>query len=484
MSSNNQDVVFVDLETMVGPSLVEDYIPNIHGAYPYYSRRMPMFNQFIIHHMLLDSRVMFGLMLIKGPIKTQGKFQVVIEGEEDQGEDDDGFEFNNSSKPEEGNGNGKPDFNKEKKKSSFDQLSQDVDIEAVKKFIMKQVELFWMNGADIALRAIEWGYSCSEVMYERDEDGDPTYKELKGYESPNCKVITKQGRRTGFVVDNHFGYGDGADRDGRRAVYIGGPKGFHHVHWREYHPHYGKSRLAGAYMPWIEMMSIGGFRDIRRLWYQKNAYDGGTLYHPQGYVLLPDGRQVHFKDMAQQIMEKSATGGVKTFPSTTDQNGNRNWEYIAPSGNSPPTGLRDYGQDLRIEILEAMGIPYEVIENSGSEGFGSSSGRQIPEAAFYSTLQEVLRWCIYDFQCQVVDPLVQIKFGKKIPFMILPHKLQSSEEQIEDNAPIEEPFGAKETDPESGLPLSNKEDRMKQNKQQQSSDGKQKKVKELRVTEG
>ena len=345
---------------------VKEYVPNTYSTYLFQGRHRPLFTQATIRDMVIDPRVMFGLWLIKGPMLSKAKFNVDCENED------------------------------------------------VKQFIADQIHSFWLNGAVQALKAIEWGFSAGEVLY-RMEDGTEriVYRGLKDFEPPSCRVVTCNGEHVGIVVQN---YETTNMRPGRR-VYLGGPKVLHHIHWRHYNPHYGRSRLVGAHIPWNEIWSEGGYRDIRRMWFYRNAFEGGTLYHPHGTVKTPDGRIMEYQNIAQEILEKKRTGAVMSLPNDLDNKGNRQWEYIEPRGNTIPPGLFDYGDSLRIEILEAMGIPYEVIEASGNEGFGSSTGRQIPETAFYAILQEHLNWLIYDFCEQIARPLVQINAALgKLPY--------------------------------------------------------------------
>jgi len=361
---------------------VPDYVPNSGPSYYGYYQRRPLFTQWVIREMLVDPRVLFGLWLIKGPMLSKAKFTVESKNED------------------------------------------------VKNFVVKTINKFWQNGASKALKSIEWGYSGSEVLYERDEDTRQIiYKGLKDFESSSVKIVTKNGERTGILIDNFTT----VKMTPGRQVYLGGPKAFHTVHWKQYHPHYGRSRLVAAHIPWEETWSEGGYRDIRRMWFHKNAFEGGIMYHPQGSVELPDGRIVSYKDIAQEIIEKKRSGAVMTLPSETNARGDRLWEYQEPKGNTIPAGLFEYGGSLRIEILEGMGIPYEVIESSGNEGFGSSSGRAIPETAFYSILQELLNDIIVDFNEQVIKPGVQINAALGLlpyaTYEILPHPLDADAEE-------------------------------------------------------
>jgi hypothetical protein len=159
------------------------------------------------------------------------------------------------------------------------------------------------------------------------------------------------------------------------------------------------------------MWSEGGFRDSRRLWYYKNSFEGGVIYHPPGITRLENGQVVSNKDLARELIEKKRNGGVLTLPNIMLGEQRRAWEYEGPSGNTPPSGLENYGADLRYEIFEALGVPPEVIESPSSEGFGSSSGRKIPLLVFYSTLQELGNWLLHDFDNFILRPLVEINFG-------------------------------------------------------------------------
>lgn len=364
---------------------VPEYMPQTHrhlvsGAL----RKQPMFTHQTIRDMEVDPRVKFGLSLIKGPLLSKGKFRVTSDNDE------------------------------------------------VATFVKKLINAFWMNGAMQALKAVEWGFSGSEVLYREDEKtGQITYRGLKDFESSSVKVVTKNGQRVGLLIDHFLT----TKMMQGKAVYLGGPKAFHHVHARQHNPYYGRSRLFGAHIPYNEIWCDGGYRDIRQMWFYKNAFEGGTIYHPMKMYQTPEGRIIHAQDYAQEMIEKKRTGAIWTLPNETDNKGNREWEHIPAKGNTIPGSMFTYGDSLRVEILEAMGIPYEVIESSGSEGFGSSSGRAIPETAFYSILQEELNWLILDFVEQVCEPLVQINAALgKLPydtFEVLSYPLDANPEETE-----------------------------------------------------
>ena len=97
--------------------------------------------------------------------------------------------------------------------------------------------------------------------------------------------------------------------------------------------------------------------------------------------------------------------------------------------NQIPAGLMEYGQSLKEELFEGMGIPPEVFQNATS-GFGAASGRQIPEEAFFSILQEMTQWLIADADNQIFRHLVRINFGD-VPYEIVPFGLTGKAEERE-----------------------------------------------------
>ena len=57
-------------------------------------------------------------------------------------------------------------------------------------------------------------------------------------------------------------------------------------------------------------------------------------------------------------------------------------------------------------MFEGMGIPPEVVESSGSTGFGSSSGRKVPMLAYMASLSPIVTELITDTKSQIINPLL------------------------------------------------------------------------------
>lgn len=361
-------------------SITKDYLPTGYHSGWLYWHRLPPFTLFTVGSMLMDARVLFGLWLIKGPILAQSRFKIECENT------------------------------------------------VVKDFIISNITRFWMNGAARALKALEWGYSCSEVMYDLKDDGLIHYKDLKTLHATDCRALTEDGELIGARIRNV---------PGRGRVTIAGPKMLWHIHQREYHPFYGRSRLFGAYYPWTETWTDGGFRDVRRLYFHKYAFDGGTMYHPQGSTKLEEsGASISYKDLARELLEKRKTGGTLTLPNIVDGQGVRQWEYVAPTMATAPVAIMEYGADLKTEILEGMGIPPEVAAMGET---GAYAGRLVPQQAFYASLQEMVRYAIGDFDEQVLCPLIELNYGSPVEHEIKTFGLMqedAKEEGLDGGVPL------------------------------------------------
>lgn len=352
------------------------------------TRARPIFNYPIIEEMLMDPRIQFGLMIIKGPIMSDTRFQVKGESPE------------------------------------------------VEEFVIGQINRFWNTCIGRVLEGIEWGYSSSEVLYELDSDGDLVLAGLNSFCPKDVKVISKNGVRHGVVVQNVRSYGYDFNQ-----IYLGGPKHFHYVHWRHFNKYYGRSRLWSTLIPWWEIWTKGGYRDTRRLWFGKNAFNGGMIRYPRGSTNIPGRGEVPNHDLAIEMATKMATGSVAVAPSTRSSSLRENewdWMFEPVRPNSVPGGLLEYGNLLRVEIFESMGIPYEVVEASGNEGFGSSSGRTIPLLAYNAIIFEIVQDILRDMKEQILDFLVMMKFKKKMRYEVLPLPLQTPEqEKLNPNSPKE-----------------------------------------------
>lgn len=111
------------------------------------------------------------------------------------------------------------------------------------------------------------------------------------------------------------------------------------------------------------------------------------------------------------MLEKKKTGGILTLPNTMTDAGTRAWEYVPPQITAPPSAIMEYGNSLRDEILEGMGIPPEMARPEATGPMGGGNGRGVAQNAFFAILQEIVNNLTASFDEQILRPLVSWNFG-------------------------------------------------------------------------
>lgn len=376
----------LQIEKMVGRPLTADYQPNHYGD-TNQSLRMPPFTLHYVPVMMRDYRIRLGMRTIKGPILMRAQFSI-------QGDDS--------------LAKGNPVYD----------------------WIKETITRFWTLSAPTAMKAYEWGYSCSEQLWKI-EDGQLKFDRLKPLHSLDARCWTVDGKIKGATIRNV---------PGKKQCNLVGMKMFWHVHDREANNYYGLSRLYGAFVPWNDKYGEGGHRDSEKLWMRKYAYDGGILYHPPGMsqISLPNGAVaaiISNKDLAREMLDKKKNGGTMTLPNTLISDGSssgRAWEYVPPTAAEPPLALFEQGDKYDDRMLEGLGVPPEILT---ADGTGAFAGRAIPMQSFFASEQELLTAICTDMYEQILRPGVDAVFGPGIPFNVVPFPLLEKEEQEQGSEP-------------------------------------------------
>lgn len=352
------------------------------GSYSYFTSmvRYPAFTLGVVREMLNDPRVKFGLSLLVGPILSKGRYSV------------------------------------------------EADDDKVGEYVQSLLDRFLDNGIKLALKCLVYGYSVNEVRYEVHK-GRIQYKEMRYINPLDCRplVYDRNGELAGAVVKR-------VGTDGRTI--LGGPKVLWTTHEPDEHPWYGRSRFYHAYLPWIEKWHDGGFRDCRRLFFYKQAYDGGVFYHPLGNINVSEDPATGVaiskpaSEIARQIGDNLRTGGTIYMPESRDAQGNRKWEWQPGTAHPPPQALLDYGRDLDNEIWQGMGIVSEAIESPGDSS-GAYGGRSVPMDAFNWILHSIFVDASIPFIKQIVHPLVVLNFGREKSYVqVRPHGILKDNEDV------------------------------------------------------
>lgn len=348
---------------------------------PQYGHNIPMFNRTTIPVMMRDGRIRFGLQMLKGPIQYNTVFMSAEKSKSPALIDllkANGANF------------------------MYKVTATDPKIE---EFVLQTLKRFWTLGLDEALTAIEWGFSCNQVVYKKDEDGMVQYDYLKNYNTESVNPLFLDSQLVGSRIKGVPNYPNGVD--------LLFPKVLWHIHNRKHNSVFGQSRLEWCSIPWHESYVCYGARDIRRTWFIKNAFDGGEMRYPIGKTKVGE-QEIDNLTLAVQMMSNMRTGGYRVFPDDINAaSGQQKWGYTPPAANITPNGLMEYPRELRYEILEALGIPPEVAESQGDNTMGSATGRKVPMMLYYSTLAHLSDQVIYDFTMQVLNYLVLVNFKTK-----------------------------------------------------------------------
>lgn len=366
--------------------------------------RYPRFSLTHVQEMMRDARIRLGLELIIGPILAKGKFSVDTENDE------------------------------------------------VAEYVQDTLDMIW-GGIDgrRALFSMVYGYACNEVLYEV-RQGLVKFRELKPLHPMDCRYVKSE--RTGNQVGAAIRI---KTRTGLKPVnsqvLLLGPKCLWSTHSRDFSPYYGQSRLFNSHIPWLEKWGDGCFRDSRRLFFHKQAFSGGTMYHPPGVTNMAldastgQAQPVRNAELAQRMVEQLRTGGTLFIPRQVSVAGSQNpWEWIPGEVSQTPQGLLDYGSDLDNEIWQGMGILPEVI-SAPETGTLGNGGRSIPMDGFNAILHSVFCEVITDIVKQILHPMVVLNFGRENTwFTVKPYGL------LKDSAEVDDMAGAAMQEQQNGSP--------------------------------
>lgn len=425
----NTDKVRVPISHLTSnPSMPNNTgLPSYYSAYePAYGHNFPIWRLNLVPTMIRDSRVTYGLQLLKGPIKS---FTVFL--------------------PEENADSAEVHQTLREQGIQFAYTVKSDDQE-VSEFILKTLNRFWENGLEEYLTCIEWGYSCNQIIYkfDTDEKGKPDLKtiefdKLSWYDPMFVRAITYKHKLIGASI-----YDTTMNSD---PIVLRIPKLLWGVHNKRVNRLFGQSRLYGCFIPWHETWTTGGARDVRRLWFQKNSFDSGEIRFPIGKTTLPDNTEIDNRDLAIKILGNIRSGGGRVLPSDSFSQGKeKQWEYIPPISNVTPQGLMEYPETLRKEILEGLGIPPEVVESDSDGGFGSATGRKVPMTVYYSTLSNIVSDVLNTLTEQCIKYMVELRYGKNIKFSIekvIPLKSELGIQALENNMQGAEGGSEGKTDP-------------------------------------
>lgn len=273
-------------------------------------------------------------------------------------------------------------------------------------FAEKMMRVAWDLVVPKAVSALWYKVFCGQPIYKRnDSSGLMELSGLNDYFPSDIDFLEVDRQLVGIRIKTRTTAKSNSASPGSEDLY--GMKSFIYIHKQQFGSRDGESELEGAYAPWLEKSGPDGGMAIRRLWYYKNSFDSGILFHPPGSYQWnkADGsvQEVPYRDVARQALERSAAGGVWVLPNVYDQEGHRLWEYTPPKMNGDGAALINYVEQLNTEMLRGMGIPDDII--SQTSGTGSYAGRSIPFQAFLTSQTGTIRALFEAIRKQIVLPL-------------------------------------------------------------------------------
>ena len=298
-------------------------------------------------------------------------------------------------------------------------------------YIRKQLDRIWTSSLRKMLNFLRHGVSVGEVTYKMGRE----YVEFDRYDDIYpTDVVPLQwatSRRSGEICGyrirannytNVIGTATAATND------VFPPHAFWHAGEAEYGSIWGRPRLVGAYLPWLEKSARHGAEDIRRKWFQKNAFRGPIMWYPVGTTDLGDSESGPVirsnQEIAREIVEKFMTGGVMALPNIQlPEDGGKAWDYKDSQMNGDIEGILDYPEILDKKILVGLGIPPELVEAS-TVGSGYN-GRSIPAQMFFTSEDELVHGLFTSIDQQIMRWLVKVNFGD-VDYEIIPESLAAN----------------------------------------------------------
>lgn len=275
----------------------------------------------------------------------------------------------------------------------------------IKQFIEEQWKRIWSKSATQILRTKQYGFLAFEVVC-KEVDGRIEFDYLRDFHPVDVGQLRdrKTGFRTGIRVRQIVRMG------GNGTLDLMGPKGLWLTYGQEFSRSWGRALLERCYQPWYDKNSDNGALDLRRLHGFKDAWMGDMVKYPFRIFDVPGVGKVHGRDLAREIAENRASGGVVMLPSTVDKDGNPEWDYTPPATTGGATAIPDWIHDLDWDILDGLLVPKEVVEAGGTGG--GWSGRSVPWVGFLAVRDQEFAEYVRAIKKQHLDPLALANFGK------------------------------------------------------------------------
>lgn len=294
----------------------------------------------------------------------------------------------------------------------------------VAQYMGNQIRRFWMKAIPKITRAFWYTRSGGEIVY-RNKNGQPEFWNYNDVYPSDIAILCKNRVPVGVSIKpqsgtndpyaaSNIGFSDNenpryGEAEAQPTLRMFFPKGFLYLHGREFGSLQGQSEFEAAYESWMEKCDSQGAKHSRKLWFYKNAFSGGILFHPPGVYVDENNQEIPYQALARQAMETSLNGAIWTFEQKYDENGKPLWDYVQPQLNSGGEKILEYVRHLDNEIMRGLGIPDDIVQQI--TGTGSYAGRSIPLMSFFISQRQTLTNLFGICDDQVFRALCKTRFG-------------------------------------------------------------------------
>ncbi len=292
---------------------------------------------------------------------------------------------------------------------------------AIRNFVADLWKMIWRDAAAKIIDTKNFGFSGFEVMYReegigRKYSGKIVYDSIRDFHPRDVRPLVNEGRVVGMTVRNCRDAGGG-------RMAIPSPKALWLTYGDRYNSFFGSPLLERAYAPWYEKWMRGGAIKLRQLRMIKDAWIGDVIRYPSKQkTILPDGTEVSYRDVANELSSMRQTGGAICLPSDVHgTTAHKLWDYTPPTSIDGASQIFEYTEELDGEILEGLEVPSEVLQ--AAEGGTGFSGRSIPFVALLMAIQDEFDDYVRQIDRQVLRPMVRVNYGVEPTYSLIPTPL-------------------------------------------------------------
>lgn len=293
----------------------------------------------------------------------------------------------------------------------------------VKEYIGRLFSAIWEKHSPRIGETKQWGYGGFQLLF-KENAGILEIEGLKDFDPYDIRAEELEGKICGFTVKANAGrYAAGDAQPGAKKLYA--PRALWTTYKSRAQNAYGESMLRNAYSPWYEKWMNHGAKRVIRQRMIKDAYRGDMIRFPMDRkVILPNGDEMSWKSVAQEVVENIMAGGTLVLPKVLDRDGRDLVDYTQAKDTGNPEAIWRWNEEVNRDIWYGLETPKEIIE-AASSGSGYS-GRSIPFVIALSMAAVEFAEYLKCFDRDVFRPLVALQFGLNVQYDVKPKDLIES----------------------------------------------------------